>query len=340
MISSQNQRRSSSGWDPKQSERRRSSIKALAKPSVQQRPSKPEGPNIPADKIKMIISDVDGTLFDDDHGVHPRVIDCFKWLRANKPEIPILPVTGKQLVSINDMRIECDLLDMPVGACHGAIIYNPDGTVQSQQKINKNTVLSVVDMMMKHNKTCMLYEHDKVHCVSLEERPDKDFFEISKGFDPSISDKRGTDFLEKVDKEEVVICKIFCPMEETVIEDFMTLLLHEPRFPRDSFKLTRALPYIIELCPPGVDKAVALAHFCKVYGIAPENTITFGDGENDVGMFKASGFSCSMGNAMKAPRENCTHRTLTNNEGGVGVFLDSIFRPDYQPPKDQTSAIE
>lgn len=95
----------------------------------------------------------------------------------------------------------------------------------------------------------------------------------------------------------------------------MVLLDHEPRFPAGSFKLTRALPYIIELCPPGVDKSVALAHFSGVYGIPPENIITFGDGENDVGMFKAAGMSVSMGNAMKAPREASTHRTLTNNEG-------------------------
>ena len=43
---------------------------------------------------------------------------------------------------------------------------------------------------------------------------------------------------------------------------------------------------------------------------------------------------------MAAPRQASTHSTLTNNEGGVGVFLDSIFRPDYQPPKEMTSAIE
>lgn len=47
------------------------------------------------------------------------------------------------------MREDCDLTDLPTACCHGAIVYNPDGTVQSQQKINKDTVFSVVDMMIK-----------------------------------------------------------------------------------------------------------------------------------------------------------------------------------------------
>lgn len=47
--------------------------------------------------------------------------------------------------------------------------------------------------------------------------------------------------------------------------------------------------------------------------------------------FRASGMSVSMGNAMPVPTGASDYQTLTNNEGGVGVFLDAIFRPEYVP---------
>jgi len=50
-------------------------------------------------------------------------------------------------------------------------------------------------------------------------------------------------------------------------------------------------------------------------------------------MFNAAGFSVSMGNAMAAPRKAAAYSTGTNNEGGVGQFLDRIFRVSPSPPK-------
>lgn len=121
-------------------------------------------------------------------------------------------------------------------------------------------------------------------------------------------------------------------MDEEVVPEFLDLL--RTTFPNTPFKTTRALPYIIEIVAEGVDKSVALSYFCGKFGIKPENVITFGDGENDVGMFNASGYSVHMGNAMQAPRDAAMYATGTNNEGGVGQFLDRVFRPN----KPETTA--
>lgn len=43
-------------------------------------------------------------------------------------------------------------------------------------------------------------------------------------------------------------------------------------------------------------------------------------------MLTACGFGVSMGNAMDAPRLAADYATATNNEGGVGQFLDRVFR--------------
>ena len=219
---------------------------------------------------------------------------------------------------------------MPSGCCHGSIIYSPDGTLQSQVGIDPKVVCEVTHVLRKANKSVFIYEHDSVHCVALEDHPTLNFYEITRGYDPSISDKRGTDYMERVERGEAVVTKMFLPMEVSVVPENMDMLNSVFKNGED-YRMTRALKDIIELVPAGIDKSVALEHFSKVYNVDPVNIMTFGDGENDVGMFKASGMSVSMGNAMPLPATSSDFSTRTNNEGGVGCFLDAIFRPDYQP---------
>lgn len=99
----------------------------------------------------------------------------------------------------------------------------------------------------------------------------------------------------------IVLPQIFLPMDEELVPQFLDLLRTE--FPNTPFKTTRALPYIIEIVAENVDKSGALAYFCDKYNVKAENVMTFGDGENDVGMLTAAGFGVSMGNAMDAPRK-------------------------------------
>lgn len=269
--------------------------------------------------VKMIISDVDGTLFTDGHELHPRTRDAIRHIRRTRPEMPIIPVTGKQRVSCGSLIEELGIEEFPMGCLHGAIIYDKDGNIEQSMSLDPNFVVGVTDLMKQHNKTTMLYVHDWVAMASLEQNGKQDWEAVSRGFDPCVKDARNTDFLDQVMKGEQQIGKIFLPMDEEVVPEFLELL--HKTFPNVPFKTTRALPYIIEIVADGVDKSVALHYFCGKYGIQPHEVMTFGDGENDVGMFNASGYSVSMGNAMTAPREASKYKTLTNNEGGVGAFL-------------------
>jgi hydroxymethylpyrimidine pyrophosphatase-like HAD family hydrolase len=73
--------------------------------------------------------------------------------------------------------------------------------------------------------------------------------------------------------------QIFLPMDESVVPDMIDLI--EKTFKKVPFKITRALPYIIEIVAEGVDKSAALAFFCAKFNIDPKNVISFGDGENE-----------------------------------------------------------
>lgn len=192
---------------------------------------------------------------------------------------------------------------MPSGCCHGSIIYSPDGKIESQTGIGPEIVCAVTEYLQSINKSVFIYEHNSVNCVYLEEHPSLDFYAITRGYDPSIRDMRGTDYMDRVRAGQVVVTKmcqsfllpslvygnstdftfLVLPMEVALVEEHMEKM--NSRFKNgEDYRMTRALPDIIELIPATIDKSVALAYFSQKYNVEPVNILTFGDGENDVGM--------------------------------------------------------
>ncbi|BGP16055.1 hypothetical protein JCM10213_006809 [Rhodosporidiobolus nylandii] len=286
------------------------------------------GPQLPRpEDIKMILSDVDGTLFTDKHELHPVTRDAIRYIRQIRPEMPIIPVTGKQLPSCGDLVTQLGIEEWPAACMHGAIIYDKDRNVEQSMSLDPHFVRDVSRLMRAHNKSTFLYVEDWNAMVTKEENGTKDWEQVARGFDPAVRDERETDFMQRVLKKKEVISKIFLPMDEEVVPQFIELI--EKEFANVPFKITRALPYIIEIVAEGVDKSAALAFFCAKFNVKPENVISFGDGENDVGMFQASGYSVSLANAMPKPKAVAKYSTGSNNEGGVGQFLNAIFRPEY-----------
>lgn len=49
--------------------------------------------------ILFVLFQVDGTLFTDDHELHPRTLNAIRYIRETYPNLPFIPVTGKQRVS-------------------------------------------------------------------------------------------------------------------------------------------------------------------------------------------------------------------------------------------------
>ena len=65
------------------------------------------------------------------------------------------------------------------------------------------------------------------------------------------------------------------------------------------------------------DKGTALTAVCQALGIRKEDSFAFGDGENDLCMFKAAGHGIAMGNAAASLKECADHVTDSILEDGV-----------------------
>lgn len=74
---------------------------------------------------------------------------------------------------------------------------------------------------------------------------------------------------------------------------------------------------VAELVPKGFHKGDGIRRLCGKIGVALEDTVAFGDGANDLGMFAVCGASVCMGNGADAAKRAADLVTTALDEDGI-----------------------
>lgn len=73
----------------------------------------------------------------------------------------------------------------------------------------------------------------------------------------------------------------------------------------------------IEMVPKGFNKAVGIAAVCRIYGIPWEDTVVFGDSNNDLSMFEYAAVKVAMGNGSPKIKELADYVTTDMFHYGI-----------------------
>ena len=72
----------------------------------------------------------------------------------------------------------------------------------------------------------------------------------------------------------------------------------------------------------GIDKSEAVSIVCRKLGIKAEETIAFGDWDNDAGMLRRAGIGVAMANGSEEAKKSADFITLSNDEDGIAFALE------------------
>jgi len=86
----------------------------------------------------------------------------------------------------------------------------------------------------------------------------------------------------------------------------------------------RSGEHFFEFVPPGVSKGAALSELMARYGVAREEVLAIGDGENDLSMFAVAGMSVAMADAPARVRAQARELTASCAAGGVALALQRL----------------
>ena len=89
--------------------------------------------------------------------------------------------------------------------------------------------------------------------------------------------------------------------------------------------VSTSIPTNIELNIAAANKGDALRALCEALGIAPEETVAFGDGTNDTSMLRAAGTGVAMGNADFAVKAAADTVCDDNEHDGVAKFIEGLL---------------
>jgi Cof subfamily protein (haloacid dehalogenase superfamily) len=89
--------------------------------------------------------------------------------------------------------------------------------------------------------------------------------------------------------------------------------------------ISKSLPYFLEFASPEVTKASGLAFVAEQLGFAPERTVAFGDGENDVELLEWAGFGVAVANAHGRVLEVADWVCPSAEVEGVAQVMDALL---------------
>ncbi len=265
--------------------------------------------------IKILFSDLDGTLLDDDKNVSAEDLGSINEMIGAGHRFVI--ATGRPVYSAKVVAHELGLYrDGIFLACsNGGVIYDcgSERTI-SANTLDTDTVRLLFEAASKEGLHIHTYTDDNV--VSLRKTPEL------VGYCKAI--KMPYALLERIPEDLPGLPPKLVVMS---VKDNSRALLEDFKNRHAAFVDGRAHSvfsnnWLLEYLPPGVSKGNALRTLCKIMGIPIENSIAAGDEANDISMLDAAGLGVVMKNGTAEAREHAGYVTeRTNNESGMSEII-------------------
>ena len=268
--------------------------------------------------IKLIATDLDGTFVDDRKQLIDENVQAFA--ECAERGIHIVPTTGRTIIGIPE-----EIKNLPgvryAITSNGATVFDlQSGKVISSCLMSAETVLRIMELARDSEDDIMYDAYVDGVGYTKQEFWDNLLHYVPN---PAVLDlvrktrKAVPDNIEHIRKLGVDIEKInlFFVTEEARVR-MRKVLAEIPEI-----LVSSSLPNNLEINAAGAHKGGALLRLAELLGIRQEETMAFGDGENDISMIRMSGFGVAMENAGENVKSVADHITVTNNEAGVAVAL-------------------
>ena len=264
-------------------------------------------------KISLVVSDVDGTLVTTDKVLTDRARAAVAALDA--AGIGFTVISSRPPFGLK-MLIESLRLRLPLGAFNGAALVSPDLTLIDRRELPAETARDAIAQFRSRAIDTWLFTADRWLIENAGGAyVDKEIATVRT--QPTVVD----DLRMHLDAVSKLV---------GVSEDFPSLASCE-KVMRDALgghaSVARSQQYYLDITPVGTSKGVLLAELSRRLGVPADEIATLGDMENDVSMFRNSGFSIAMGNASAKVKRVASAVTLSNDEDGFAEAIERIILP-------------
>lgn len=264
-------------------------------------------------RIKLIATDVDGTLVkDSSREVYDEMIEVIRSLRD--AGIHFVIASGRQYGSIRKMfeHTERKLCYIAENGAH--IIVN--GENFSVTKMNRDYVEEIMaDLRGLYSEGCHVVASTANGCY-LESKDEAFIHLISEEYRNDVT------LTEDILKADADIIKLAVYKKGTIRSIGESFLI--PRW-QDKVKVTMAGEEWVDFMDKSVDKGNALKKIQEYFHISREETMVFGDNNNDLGMILSAEESYAVENAVEELKAKAKHICPDYTKKGVCQVLRQLL---------------
>lgn len=276
---------------------------------------------------KMLVSDLDETLLNDDGTVHADNLAAIKTAVAHG--FKFVPNTGRSFNSVQALLKTLGLYDQAgqyvISYNGAAIVENRDNQVLLTRGMDRELAAQIFRAGLVNDQVDVhIYTVDTLFIYNISPTDKQYMAERGVPYELMASDD-----LAFLANEQPVMKVIFEHPDQAVREQIRDAVL--AAVGADAVEATFSSSRYVEFNTKGVDKGSASLLLGEKLGIQRDEIIAAGDNNNDLKMLTAVGLGVSVANGIPAVQEAAAVVTeRTNNEGAIAEILEKYVLKDFK----------
>lgn len=250
--------------------------------------------------IKLIVTDMDGTLLNKKEELNGEFLEVFKELKEKNILFAVASGRQRRNLELKFNEIKNDLIMLFENGSCGTL----NGTTLYKSELNKTLAHRFIDIGRKNSYNMLLCTEDMTYIENVNE---KFIIELKKYYEniTFVND------LKEIDKP-IVKFTIFDPMGA---KD-NSFKIYDGLFGK-KVKVSISTENWLHIINNEVSKGFGVQALQNYFNITPDETMVFGDGNNDLEMIKAAKYSYAMENAVEELKEMAAFIAPSNDDNGV-----------------------
>lgn len=283
--------------------------------------------------IKLIASDMDGTLLNNNHDIDKETVEAIR--KAEEAGIIFAISTGREYESVkpildkHNIKAQCIL-------SNGAEYRDEEGNILDKVNINEESAKRVIDILEKNNLSARIFTNKGVFTTSTREEALKEVVYRTMSLNPDLTEDEarevsenlgffiGLQYIEDINKffeEGIEIRKFVAFNKDIDLIDKMKKVISEI----EGLSISSSFIDNIEITDINAQKGIILEQVAVKMGIDREEVMILGDSFNDYSMFEIFEETVAMENAIPEVKAVAKYITDTNDNLGVAKAIYNVL---------------
>ena len=283
--------------------------------------------------IKLIASDMDGTLLNEKHNIDKETVVAIK--KAEEAGIVFAISTGREydtvepLLKENNIKCQCVLMN-------GAEYRDEDGNILEEINIEQKTATEIIHILQKEKVSARIFTNKGIYTTDTKEEALKEMTYRTLSFNPEFTQEEALEFakmqpyfvnlnyisnLDEFLNSEMEIRKFVAFHNNIELINKMKKVIGE----LEGIAVSSSFRDNMEITHVTAQKGIILAKVAERMGLKRNEVLVLGDSFNDYSMFTEFTESVAMGNAIPEIKKIAKYITDTNGNFGVAKAIYKVL---------------